>query len=632
MLERIREGSQGVAAKAILGLVIASFAFAGVGSYINMRGDIAAAEVNGEEVSQRDFVQALESERNRMESQYGQMFSQLAANPEYMRNFRDSVLEKLINQELTDQAAKNLSLRVSDEEIKEAIFAMPAFHIDGKFDNSLFLQTITRAGYQASTFRETLRADMTRSQLLQALTASEFSLPSESDAYQSLMSQTRDFTYATANVEQFKADVRVEASQLEAFYQQNIARYETQEEVALAYIELRVEDLMAGVDVTDAELESDYESNKAAYTSEERRRASHILIDFSSGEDEAKVKAEDLLAQIKAGADFAELAKAHSTDTFSGENGGDLDFFAKGVMAPEFEEAAFSLANKGDVSELVQTDFGFHIIKLTDVEAQAVKSFAEVKDEIADKIKREKANILFGEKQQVIADLVFEVSDSLDDAAAEVGIEVKTTELFNRNNAPIAVSNALVLNAAFSEEVAKDGYNSEVIELSADHMIVVRANDYKAARTQTLDEVKPQVEAAVTREQATKAAQEWAQGVLAKWSAGEDVTEALAEKGAVLKSVEAIGRDAGDMPSAVREQAFSLAKPVEGEVSATWLDVNQQVAIVRLDKVTDQAVVADGSITQRLQAAYADASYRAFIASLKDSAEIVKVNQAEAEQ
>ncbi|WP_111976615.1 SurA N-terminal domain-containing protein [Algibacillus agarilyticus] len=621
MLERIRESSQGIGAKIILGLVILSFAVAGVGSYINTQGDIPAAEVNGKAISQVEFDRAYQNERSRMEGQFGELFGQLASDENYMRNFRAGVLDRLVNQELSDQLADDLGLRISDAQVKKAIIEMPEFQVEGKFNNDRYLQLLARAGYQASAFREMLRSDMQRRQLLLALTDSEFSLPHELNQYAKLQDQTRDFTYAEVDLEQFKSDVVIEAAELEQEYQSTLDSYRTPEQVAITYLELTVDDLLPSIAVSDEDIQAQYESNMNAYLREERRRASHILISTGDDASASEAKAQALLAQVKAGEDFAALAKSNSEDTFSGENGGDLDFFGKGVMAPEFEEATFALTAIGDISDVVKTSFGYHIIKLTDIEAEAVQPLDDVKADIELSIKREKANILFIEKQQKVAELAFEISDSLIDAAAEVGVELINTPLFDEATAPAALNNPKILQAAFSEDVAQNGYNSELIEVDANRIVILRAQDYKPAVTQSLEEVKSQVEAVITTRKAKEAAEAWATELAATW-ANQDITESLTAKNSELKVVTAIGRNNTDVTGPIKRKAFEMAKPTDMSPSYSWVQFGNAVSVIKLTAVTTSEAEADDAVKQRLLSANSESQYRAVLEALKENSTI----------
>ncbi len=624
MLEKIREGSQGPVAKIILLLVIFSFALAGVGSYINSGGEQNAAEVNDLEIKQSQFDRAYENERARMESQYGEMFSRLASDPAYIANFKQGILERLISEQLVNDLAQRLSIRISDEQIKKQIFEMPEFQVDGKFNNDRYLQLLTRANYSPAQFRDVLRQDMTRRQLISALTDSEFVLESEAKQFQALQAQTRSIEYVEVPVESFKADVTPEESAVEAYYQQNIMRYETPEQLKLSYVELNLADVAAQIEVSDEEVNAYYEKNQSLYQSAERRRASHILINASEDDAEAKAKAEDLLAQINSGADFAELAKTHSDDTFSGENGGDLDFFGKGTMDPAFEEAAFALANVGDVSELVKSSYGYHIIKLTDIDEAKVKPLAEVKDEIIEQIQQSQARDIFVEKQQQLADVSFEVPDTLKDAADAAGLTVKTTALFDMSNPPAPLNSVKVTDAAMSDDVLNQGYNSSVIEISSDQLVVVRVEAHEPARTKPLAEVKSQVVDAVKQDLAKQAAQDWVEQVSTKWQSGEEISASLSEKSLEVKSEADMARFGSQVPASIARKAFEMAQPEAGKVSATWLEVSpSQFALVKLNSVeTPEIKTVDSATEERLLRAMTDYHYQSVIKALREAAEV----------
>lgn len=624
MLERIREGSQGPVAKIILGLVIFSFALAGVGSYINAGGEPNAAEVNGLAIKQSQLERAYENERSRMESQYGDMFSRLASDPAYMANFRQGVLERLVSEKLVNELAQRLSVRISDEQIKKAIFEMPEFQVDGKFSNDRYLQLLTRANYTPDQFRDMMRQDMTRRQLVSALTDSEFVLDREAKQFQALQAQTRSIDYVEVPVDLFKDGVTVEQAAIESYYQQNMANFETPEQLKLSYVELTLDEVASQVDVSEQEITEYYNANQAAYKAPERRRASHILIESGDDKAAAKAKAEELLAQIKQGADFAELAKENSADTFSGENGGDLDFFGKGVMDPAFEESAFSLANIGDVSDVVESSFGFHVIKLTDIEQAQIKPLAEVKNDIIEQLQHNQARDIFVEKQQQLADTAFEVPSTLDDAANVTGLEVKTTSLFDVSNPPAPLNTAKVTDAAMSDDVLNQGYNSSVIELSSDHLVVVRVEAHEPARTKKLAEVKQQVTNAVKLDLAKQAAQDWVDAVNAKWQQGESIESLLAEKSLTVKSEADMPRFGSSVPAPIAGKSFEMAKPSAEQVSTTWIEVSPaQFALIKVNEIdTPEVTSPDDATKQRLLQAMTNYHYQSVIKALREAAEV----------
>ncbi|MGY0586928.1 MAG: SurA N-terminal domain-containing protein [Paraglaciecola chathamensis] len=624
MLERIREGTQGTWAMAILGLVILSFVFAGVGSYINSSADTAAAKVNDDTISQADLERAYQNERGRMESQYGEAFAALTADSAYLQQFRQGVLDRLIGDKLIEQAAVDLGLRVSDAQIKQAIVAMPEFQFDGKFDNERYLAVLRQAGFQPNDFRDYMRVDMTRRQLSNALLGSEFTLLEETTQAYKLQQQTRDARYLTVPADMFKGDVTVSQSDVENYYQANITQFDTQQQVSLAYVELSVDDLLAGIEVSEDEAEQYYEQNIQDFRTQEERRASHILIEFGDDQQKAEQQAEDILAKINNGEDFAELAETFSSDTFSAENGGDLDWFSMGMMDPAFEDAAFALQNVGDVSDVVESEFGFHIIKLTDVKPEETSPFADVKEDVIAKLKAERAEEEFYAKQLRMAEVAFETPDTLDEVAAIAEVDVKTTVMFSQDSAPQAVNYPNVVSQAFSDELINDQVNSDVIELEDNHVMFIRVADYEAQRTKSLDEVSVEINDILLAEQAQQAAKEWAETVLSDIQSQQDVSDKLQTKGIEWQEQNAVTRNASQVSPAVVTALFKLTDGEESNGQVVEL-FNGDVALVQLLEVNEGADLPStdaAALQNRLTTMRAQFTYSEFINALREQADV----------
>tara|TARA_B110000495_G_scaffold201757_1_gene219977 strand:+ start:668 stop:2575 length:1908 start_codon:yes stop_codon:yes gene_type:complete len=625
MLENIRESSQGLTAKIILGFIILTFAVAGIGSY-NNSVDTSVADVNGEKISQDEFNKAYQAQRNRMAQQFGDMFETLSADPGYMKNFRDGVVDSLINQKLVDQNSASLAIRVADQRIKSTIRNMPEFQIDGVFDNNRYLAMINQAGfYQSSDFRDYLRTEMTRRQLTQALVASEFSLPYQEDIYTALQNQQRDIRFATIDAEQFKATVELSDEEINDYYLANQTRFENQEQVKVNYITLDVNDIAKTIVLTDADIEAYYQTNISQYRDEEQRRVAHILVEFGDDEASAKTRADALLVKVHAGEDFATLAKENSDDTFSGENGGDLDWIDAGVMDAAFDEAAFALTDIGSVSDVVKTDFGFHIIKLTDYKAENVQSLADVRDVLVAKAKNEKAQDKFFELQQEIARLSFEFPDSLEDAAGAINTTVKTSDWLTRGNniAPFNVS--AVVDIAFSDLVINEQLNSDIVEVSDNLAIVMRLNEYQGASVKPLAEVSPQIRDMLIAQKASEKALTVADELLVAFKAGTDITEQLAEIGATMEVKASVARVGSGLDASLAREAFKLPRPNEGTVSATTVNLsNGNLALLEVQAVNDGEVTASANLSQQLTQQLAQAAYLSYIESLKADADIVR--------
>ena len=625
MLENIRESSQGLTAKIILGFIILTFAVAGIGSYSNSV-DSSVADVNGEKISQDEFNKAYQAQRNRMAQQFGDMFETLSADPGYMSNFRNGVVDSLINQKLVDQNSETLAIRVADQRIKSTIRNMPEFQVDGVFDNNRYLAMINQAGfYQSSDFRDYLRTEMTRRQITQALVTSEFSLPYQESIFTALQNQQRDIRFATINAEQFKATIELTDEEVNDYYLANQSRFENQEQVKVNYITLDVSDIAKTIVLTDADVEAYYQNNINQYREEEQRRVAHILIEIGDDEADAKARAEALLVKINAGEDFATLAKENSADTFSGENGGDLDWIDAGVMDAAFDEAAFALTDVGSVSDVVKTEFGFHIIKLTDYKTEKVQSLDEVREELVAKAKKEKAQDKFFELQQEVARLSFEFPDSLDDAANAIDATVKTSNWLTRgtNAAPFDVSN--VVETAFSDIVVSEQLNSDIVVVSDNLAIVMRLNEYQEASVKALTEVTGQIKAILIAQKASEKAQAVADELLVAFKAGTDITAQLTKIGATMEVKSSVTRTGSGLDASLAREAFKLARPSEGVVSATTVNLsNGNLALLEVQTVKAGEAKTSPNLPEQLTQQLAQAAYLSYVESLKAGADIVR--------
>ena len=624
MLEKIREGSQGVIAKSILGLVILTFALAGVGSYLSTPAELNVAEVNGETISRADFDQAFQNERARLQQQFGEMYATLSADTAYMTNFRNEVLERLISEKLEQQLAKKLGLRVSDDQVRDAIRGMTEFQIDGNFNNDRYLALLRQAGFQPDQFRELIRTQMTRNQLLRGVVGSEFATAAEMQMLMKLQQQQRDIAYLRFKAADFADKVELTESLLQDYYTTHLAEFETEQKVAVEYIEISSALLASDVPVTAEEVDAYYQANKARYSREERRQVAHIMLESEQDDAEVKAQAEALLAQINAGADFAQLAKEQSADTFSAENGGVLDWLAAGDMDPAFEQAAFALAQQGDLSGVVKSAYGYHIIKLVALEPEQVKPLTEVAEEIAQRIKEERASTAFYDLQQRLAEVSFEVPDTLEEAAEVTKLKVVTTPLFSRTEATEPLAAPAVLNKIFDASFIAEGLNSELIELDKEHAIVVRVKEQLPARTQSLDEVKVQVEAAVTAQQSALLAKAQAEQVLT--TAMQTGLAAQAEQlGLTLENSAATPRFGGSLDGQIRAKAFAMARPQVEQSSIELVELsNGDAALVTVTAVQDAelAPVTDTTRLESLADQQAEKVYRAMIAALKAEADI----------
>ncbi len=633
MLDKLREGAQGKVAKVILGLIILSFALAGVGSYLNGPARTAPATVNGNDISAPALENAYRNERARMESQMGEAFNQLAANPDYMKQFRRGVLDRLIDQALIDDKARSLGLRVSDEQIKQAIVAMPEFAENGKFSNDRYLQLIRRAGMTPEMFRDSLRQDMVRQQLMGAVLGSEFALKGEAEQLDRLYNQTRDLRLIRLAASAYVDGIEVSDAEVEQFYKANSARFMNDETVKVDYLLLDAANLGKNIKVTEQDAQDYYDQHQDLFQRPERRQVAHILIPFGKDEKAAEQKAEAVLAKAKAGDDFAVLAKADSSDTFSAKKGGELDWFEKGVMDPAFEKAAFALAKAGDLSAVVKSPFGFHIIKLLGVEPAKTKPFVDVMSDTIARLQSEKAKEQFFAEQQKMADSSFENPDSLDLTAEAMGLQVQSTGYFSQADAPAPLNDPKVLSVAFSEQLRDDNTNSDVIELADGKALVLHIMGHQPKAAKPLAEVKEQVITVIKHDKASEVARGKAQGLLDKLKAGENVQADLTALGLKVDTHTGVSRFAQEMDQNLVTQVFRMPHPTDGKPSVELVtEANGDRVVVALDKVN---VIKEPSqmvslLQGQLGQGKAQADYKSLIDELRKAAKIEYFTDVEA--
>ncbi|KAB0286527.1 peptidylprolyl isomerase [Vibrio sp. D420a] len=575
MMDRLREGVNSIAVKIILGLIILSFVFAGVGSYITGGGNNAAAKVGNTEIGRGEFEQAYQNERNRMQSQLGDYFSQMLADPAYVESFRKSVLDRMINDVLLEQQAESLGLRISDSQIRTMILEMPQFQTAGQFDQEVYQAALRRAGFGPESFAEYMRRDLMRNQLVTALQGSEFVLQGEIDTQSKLIAQTRDIRTVTLSVAELAKSVELTEEEISEYYQQNPLAYTRPEQAKVSYIELSAEALKGQIQVSDEQAEQYYQEHLDKYSTEEQRKVSHILV---QGDDEAKAQA--ILDELNAGADFAALAEEKSDDFGSADVGGDLGWIERDVMDPAFEDAAFALENVGDTTGLVKSEFGYHIIKLDELQASKAQPFSEVAAEIKQELLDQEAVDQFYELQTELEKVAFEYPDSLDDSAEAINAKIQTTDFVSQIDAPELLKTPAVMQAILSPEVKEDGLNSEVIEVAPEHVIVVRVEETRDETVLPLEEVQDQVVAALSAVKAEQQAIELGVSLVNELKAGNEAV--LAENNLTFSELETIDRS-----SPLASSVFAFAKPeADQPVFGQAKDQNGNIVVVELSKVT----------------------------------------------
>ncbi|MGB5445167.1 MAG: SurA N-terminal domain-containing protein [Psychromonas sp.] len=626
MLDKMREGAQGTTAKIIIVVIILSFALAGVSSYLGSSNASVAVVVNGEEISHEAVEQAYQNERSRLQEQYGEQFDLLASTPNFNQQVRQQATQSVISDRLITQAIKDMGLRIGDEQVKQEIRQMQEFAVDGKFNNEQYLSLLRRAGYTPSQFSASLKQDLARRQLLTMVVDSEFSLPMEVAQLNQLQAQKRIAKVLTVKVSDFANSEPISEQEIATYYEANSQLYHTAEQVSVDYVLLDGASLTDQVTVTEKEIENYYDIHQSDYQRSERRKVAHILI--MGDNNTAKEKAQAILSELENGADFKQLAVEKSEDTYSAKNNGELDWFERGIMDPAFDDAAFELTKETPLSGLVKSQFGYHIIKLVDIQESKTLPLSEVSQQVELALKQEKTNEHYYDLQQRLSEVAFEMPDNLDEAANVIGGEVQHSELFSAKDAIDELADSTVLKLVFDQTFREDGLNSDVIELSENKAIVVRVNEYRSPALKPLAEVSAQIKEQLQAEKTRESAQVFVKTLITKLNAQESIDSLLAEKNLTFSEDVTFTRNNSELDYRVMQSVFKLAKPVAQKPSYDWVETTTgDFALIALNEVQEldpELAKKDDKqqIEQMLGRLYSESTYQALLKGLMDNADI----------
>ena len=501
MFDAVRNNKKIV--QVFLALITLPFAFFGVESYVrNVGTGDDVAKVGDVKITQRQFQQALREQQERLRAQTGGQFdAKLLDTPEA----RKTILDDLVDQRLLMLEASRNKMFASDEAIRRAIAGIDAFKVDGRFSSERYGAALAAQGMTPAGFEAQLRQDLTLQQLAGAVGQSGLMARAVGDRILAMQTEKREVQEFRIGLDAYLDKVRLADDAARKFYDANGKQFETPEQARAEYVVLSMETIGAQLTVSDAEIKAWYDGHKERFAQPEERRASHILIASEKlGKDKARAKAEEILVEIRKNpAGFADLARKNSDDPGSAAKGGDLGFFGRGMMVKPFEEATFKLKD-GEVSGIVESDFGFHIIKLTGIHEGKEKPLAEVKGEIEAELKKTAASRKFAEAAEAFSNLVYEQSDSLKPAADKFNLTVQQSGWLGRQANPAAgpLGNEKVLAALFGEDSLKNKRNTEAVEVAQNTLVAARILEYMPAAQQPFDGVRNTIETMLRRQEA----------------------------------------------------------------------------------------------------------------------------------
>jgi peptidyl-prolyl cis-trans isomerase D len=611
----------------ILAIMVLPFAFVGVDSYVrNIGNDQDVATVGGKPISAVDFENALRQQQDQMRNILGRNF-----DPAMFDNaeVRQQVLDGVINQRLLAEKATNLSLTAPDAELRRVILEIPAFQEDGKFSEKRYDDALKGIGQSRLMFEQRLRSDLSQQPMQDALSRAAFIGNAQAAAYQRITEEAREVQVAQIAPDAYLAKVKVSDADLRAEYDKNPDAYRAPEQVKVEYLKLDQTQLAAQVTLSADELKTEYDKRTKEFSAPEERKASHILLNVEK-DDKGKVKPDSLAAMKakaeeiikKVGSDaakFAEAAKAESKDPGSATQGGDLGFNGRGVMVKPFDDAMFSMKS-GEVRGPIETDFGVHIIRLTEIKPERVRAFDEVKAQIESETKQARASKLFAESAEKFQNRAYEEGDSYAKLAEELKLKpVKTDWLTRGQVQAIAAGNQKLAQAVFSPANIASKRNSESIDLGNNSMISARVLEHKPSAVRPFDDVKAQIATQLQRKAATEMAV----------SEGIEKTKAVAagrDVGLTFGAVQKLTRQ-GSVPGVnanLSKQVFSADLSKGLAVVGAASDAGGY-SIVRVLKTIDaEAATPDKlkSVAQRLTGQSGNDISNAYLTSLKDSIKV----------
>ena len=619
MLQDIREKSLGIIGKVIIGLIIAVFALFGVESIIGgFTQPPSAASVNGEEITQFQLDQNIQ---NLMASIGGDLNG-------IDSSFLESIaLNQLVEETLLRQKAINKSMAISPSQIDRNILATDSFQISGVFNSDLAVRTMATQGLTVPMYRQSLEQRMLMSQLASAYTGSSFITDVELERFAKLSTQTRDFRYLSVTMGTRTLGTPVRDDEITAYYNNNSEQFAEEESLIIEYVLLDKSAISAELQTDVAELRQQYELERLEFEGSSEKRASHILFEVGStnSEDVAIELAADTKSRIDAGEEFSELAMELSIDAVSAEEGGDIGF-TDGTAFPVEIEEALNLLELNEVSSPVVSEFGVHLVKLTQAEDNSFPDFEEARDRIERELTNSEVERLYSERLQDLANLAFETGDLLT-IEEQLALDIRETEPTPRSGGTGIFSNLELVNAAYSDEVLLDGNNSDVVELSDSQSAVVRALTYREASVLPLEEVEAEIAVILRTEMERNSVQELGSELVSALEENLPIDELLAENDLQWIEELEVERNSFAVNREIVNEVFSLPVP-DSELNRSDITLsNGTFVVIELTQVNEGSVdaIPEEQVTTLIESVKTDLGnndFQAYMSSLRESSDI----------
>ena len=606
MLGAIRKKSKGWVAYLIVGLITVPFALFGIQSYIGGSSNSVIAIVDGEDITVNTYYQEFNTQQRNLQQQLGSSYS-----TEIDHALRQTVIETLINEKLLENFTNSMKLVTLDEEVFSFILSNPVFQLDGVFSEDRYLQVLRLNNFTPLTYELEQLKSMSLDQIKRNLNHSSFLSTVQIEQLNDLSSQQREVSFVVLNTEKYKDQIVVNQEQISEYFDNNKSNFIEGRKVQVDFVELSFDNIEQQIEPDNETLQKLYIENEALYTNPEQRRAQHILLEEVSN-------ASAILKEIRQGGDFSELARIHSKDITSSEEGGDLGLFERELMVPEFDAAVFGM-NVGDISDVIKTDYGYHIIKLNEIRPSTLQTFEEVEEQLLALHKKNVNQNALYELQEELSNLAYE--ESIDVVSNELDLELQTSDFFSELSTEYE---EVFVSTAFSDIVLNDGENSDVIELSKDRFVVMNLVNQQPERQKILDEVENQIVDILRNLGAKQLIDELARTISSSLTSGDDaqVKALMAENDLEWNDVGWITRDS-QLPFDATSKVYKLSKPNTGEHTyhSQSADANTTLVIdLKAVKLSDEDI--NSEIADLYLSEENNELFLSLVKKLRDSAEI----------
>ena len=620
MLQDIRDNSQGVIAKIIIGFIVAIFALFGVDSIMN--GFITSppvAEINGEEISEAQLQVNTQN-----------LLNSIGGNADSLDQglLEQIALSQLLEEVLLRQSAQGSDMAVSSNRVDRSIIENPNFQINGVFDSDLAVRTMASQGFSIPIYRETLQQQMLLSQLANAYSSSAFVTDSELERIAGLSAQTRDFRYLSIPLGTRTLGTAISNAQIQSYYTESPQDFTQPESVSVSYVMLDKSVISSEIELDEGVIEAQYETERSAFEGSAEKRASHILFEVGGdlSEEQALEMAVTAKQRIDAGEEFGPVALEVSTDTVSAEVGGDIGY-TDGTAFPAALEEALEALSVNEVSGPVVSDFGVHIVMLTEDSVNVFQSFEAVAERIERELKSSEVELIYAERLGDLSNLAFETGN-LETISEELEMDVLISATFGRAGGSGIFSNQALIDAAFSQEVLLEDNNSEVIELSPSQAVVMNALVFNEAAVLPLEEVEPEIAVIIRTQMEREAVQSLNDQILTRIENAESVEQLLADNQIEWLTEEGTNRDAVTVNREILTQVFAMS--LAGSVTPAYDNLtltNDTAVIVELNSINAGSIASIPLIDQEnmlgsMISDLGNSDFQAYMGNLQENADI----------